>query len=315
MKKTLTIVSPVYNEEEGIRDFYENLKRELRSIPDYSTDILFVVDRCTDNTLSILKDIAGGDMSVRILALSNRFGYQMSQLAGIDHAKGEAIVTMDSDGQNPPSLLPKMLAEFENGADIVHAIRTDTEGLNSLRKFQSDIFYWFINKISDVPIIPNASDYRLISQKVASVLRERVRERNLFLRGIFSWVGFKQAKVPFVAPLRKHGKTKFSMGRLLQLALTSVVAFSRKPLRAATFVGALFALGGFLFAVWTIVEYALGAIKEPGYSTIIVLLAIFGGVQLMFMGVIGEYIGAIFDEVKARPHYVVDEAVNIETRY
>jgi dolichol-phosphate mannosyltransferase len=313
MKKTLTIVSPVYNEEEGIRAFYEMLKKELARLHEYSCDVIFVMDRSTDNTLSILKDIAKHDPQVRVLALSNRFGYQMSQLAGIDHAMGEAIVTMDSDGQNPPSLLRAMLTEFDKGADIVHGIRKDTEGLGVFRKLQSNIFYWLINKISEVPIIPNASDYRLISQKVAKVLREKIRERNLFLRGIFSWVGFKQAHVPFVAPPRMAGRTKFSMGRLIQFALTSVVAFSRKPLRAATFVGALFALFGFLFAIWTVVSYITGGIKEPGYSTIIVIIAIFGGVQLMFMGVIGEYIGAIFDEVKARPHYIVDESVNIES--
>jgi polyisoprenyl-phosphate glycosyltransferase len=310
-RRTLTIVSPVYNEEEGIHDFYESLKPELAKLSSYTSDIIFVVDRCSDNTLEILKNIARSDSAVRILALSSRFGYQMSQLAGIDHAKGDAVVTMDSDGQNPPSLLPQLLAEFEKGAHIVHGIRKDTEGLGALRKMQSSIFYWLINKISEVPIIPNASDYRLISQKVATVLREKVRERNLFLRGIFSWLGFKQARVPFVAPPRTKGTTKFSMNRLIQFALLSLVSFSRKPLRAATAVGALFALFGFLFAVVTVVQYFLGAIKEPGYSTVIVMLAIFGGVQLMFLGVIGEYIGAIFDEVKARPHYIVEEAINI----
>ncbi len=311
-KKTLTIVSPVFNEEEGIRDFYDALKPHLNRLSNYSADIIFVVDRGSDNTLEILKDIAKDDSVVRILGLSSRFGYQMSQLAGIEHAKGDAIVTMDSDGQNPPELLPKLLAEFEKGSEIVHGIRQNTEGLSSIRKAQSDFFYWFINKISEVPIIPNASDYRLISQRVAKVLCTKIHERNLFLRGIYSWMGFKQSRVPFVAPPRTKGSTKFSMSRLIQLALMSLVSFSRKPLRAATFAGALFALLGFLFAVVTIIQYFTVGISSPGYSTIIVVVSIFGGLQLMFLGVIGEYIGAIFDEVKARPHYIVEEAVNIE---
>ena len=312
MKRTLTIVSPVFNEEEGIRDFYDSLQPHLKGLSNYTSDIIFVVDRCTDNTLSILKDIAASDPSVRVLGLSSRFGYQMSQLAGIDHAKGDAIVTMDSDGQNPPALLPKLLAEFEKGADIVHGIRENTEGLSAMRKAQSDLFYWFINKISDVPIIPNASDYRLVSQRVATLMRTKMRERNLFLRGVYSWIGFKQARVPFVAPPRTKGTTKFSMSRLIQFALTSLVSFSRKPLRAATIVGVLFAIFGFLFAIVTIAQYLFGIITEPGYATIIVLMAIFGGIQLFFLGVIGEYIGAIFDEVKGRPHYIVEDAVNIE---
>lgn len=309
--KTLTIVSPVYNEAEGIRDFYGSLKPHLSEL-EYETDVIFVVDRSSDNSLEILKEIAKNDQSVRVLGLSSRFGYQLSQLAGIEYAKGDAIVTMDSDGQNPPALLPKLLAEFEKGADIVHGVRENTEGLSWVRKAQSDLFYWFINKISEVPIIPNASDYRLISQKVATVLRTKVHERNLFLRGIYSWMGFTQARVSFTAPPRTHGKTKFSMGRLIRFALMSVVSFSRKPLQAATIVGALFAIFGFFFAIVTVAEYLLGTIREPGYSTIIVMLAIFGGIQLMFLGIIGEYIGAIFDEVKARPRYIVDEAINIE---
>src|SRR5262249_42180288 len=152
--------------------------------------------------------------------------------------------------------------------------RENTEGLNPVRKAQSDIFYWFINKISDVPIIPNASDYRLISQKVARVLKREVHERNLFLRGIYSWMGFSQARVPFTAPPRTHGTTKFSMGRLIRFALMSLVSFSRKPLQAATVVGALFAVFGFIFAVVTVVQFVTGSIREPGYSTIIVMLAI-----------------------------------------
>jgi glycosyltransferase involved in cell wall biosynthesis len=311
MKKTLTIASPVYNEEPVIRDFYAALRKQLDDLPNYESTMLFVVDKCTDNTLDVLKDIAQHDPSVSILGLSSRFGYQMSLLAGIDHARGDAVITMDVDMQNPPSVIPLLLAEYEKGADIVYTVRENTEGLGSIRKAQSKFFYWCINKISDVAITENASDFRLITQRVAEVIRTKIRERNVFLRGIITWIGFTQSKVFFVAPKRAKGRTKFSSGRLVQFALSGLVSFSRKPLRAATIVGILFALFGFVFGIVTIMQYVLGKIAQPGYATIIVLLSIFGGFQLIFLGIIGEYIGGIFDEVKARPQYLVQEAVNI----
>ncbi len=309
MKKTLTIVSPVYNEELVIGDFYAALRAQLNDISDYASTVIFVVDRSSDNTLALLRDIAKKDPAVRVLALSSRFGYQMSLLAGIDHAEGDAVIMMDSDMQNPPEMIPQFLREYEKGAAIVYTVREDTEGISGFRKLQSRIFYWCMNKISDVPIRENASDFRLISSKVVQVIRTGIRERNLFLRGIFSWVGFTQARISFHTPKRLKGHTKFSTMRLIQFALLGLVSFSRKPLRVATFVGALFAVGGFLFALLTITQYLFGYITQPGYATFIVLLSVFGGLQLVFLGIIGEYIGAIFDEVKARPHYIVEESL------
>lgn len=311
MKKTLAIVSPVYNEAAGIADFYEALRAELGTIKDYDSTVWFVLDRSSDGTLGILKAIAEKDSSVRVLSLSNRFGYQMSLLAGIDHADADAVLMMDSDMQNPPSMIPQFLRAYEEGADIVSAVREDTEGISAVRKLQSTLFYWLLNKISDVQIAANAADFRLISRKVARVIREGVRERNLFLRGIFSWIGFTQAHIPFKTPKRAKGHTKFSSVRLIQLALLGLVSFSRQPLRVATVVGVIFATFGFLFAFITLVQYLFGYINQPGYATFTILLSIFGGLQLVFLGIIGEYIGAIFDEVKGRPQYVIDEVVGI----
>ena len=310
-KKTLTIVSPVYNEEPVIHDFYTALRSQLDNLKDYSCDIIFVVDKCTDQTLDVVKEIAARDPSFSILALSSRFGYQMSLMAGIDHAMGDAVITMDADLQHPPSVIPLLLKEFEKGADIVHTVRMHTEGLGFVRRMQSKAFYWLINLISEVPILENASDFRLISQRVAKIVRTKLRERNLFLRGIINWMGFTQARVEFVAPKRTKGKTKFSLSRLMQFAFFGLISFSKKPLRAASITGLLFACFGFLFAGVTAVQYVSGNQFPSGWATVIVLLAIFGGFQLIFLGVIGEYIGAIFDEVKARPHYLVDEAINI----
>ena len=312
MKKTLTVVAPVYNEEAVIADFYHALREEFNKLTDYDCDMIFAVDKCRDRTLEILKEIARTDTKVRVLGLSSRFGAQMSLLAGIDHARGDVVITMDADLQHPPAVISELLKEYEKGAEVVYTLRERTEGVGLIRRAEARAFYWFANFLSEVPILETTSDFRLITKRVADILRTKIRERNTFLRGIVTWMGFKQASVTFVAPKRGAGETKYSFSRLVQFAIFGLISFSKKPLRAATVVGAVFALFGFVFAFITIVQYFLGDIAQPGYATIIVLLSIFGGFQLMFLGVIGEYIGAIFDEVKARPHYLVEEAVNID---
>lgn len=309
--KTLTIIAPVYNEEEVIRDFYRALKKELDSISGYKTSMLFVVGRGTDRTFPILKEMAATDKALQILYLSSRFGHQMQLLAGIDHADSDAVIMMDSDLQHPPVVIPQLLAEFEKGNEVVYTIRDKPSDQSFYRKWCSDIFYWFLNKISGVRISGNAADFRLISRRAARVVREDIRERNLFLRGIFPWLGFNQAAVHFQANPRRAGKSKYPLSRLIAFGLSGVVSFSRKPLRVATMVGLVFALFGFLYALFTIAQFLFLKALPSGYATLVVLLSVFGGFQLVFLGVIGEYIGAIFDEVKKRPHYIVDEKINM----
>ena len=310
--KTLTIIAPVYKEEEVISDFYRVLKAELLKLRGYTSTILFIVDKSPDNTLQILKDIAKHDSSVFVLGLSSRVGKEMSLLAGIDHADTDAIVMMDSDLQHPPEVISKLLAEFEKGNDIVYTIRDRVEKIRWVRKAQSSLFYYIMGLISEVPINPNAGDFRLISRRVARLVRNEIRERHLFLPGIMSWVGFNQAAVHFVANARPAGQTKFTFMPLVRYGLYGVLSFSKKPLRAAAIVGALFALLGFLVVLFTVIQYFTGHVSQPGFSTIVVLLCIFGGAQLIFLGIIGEYVGAIFDEVKGRPHYIIEDAINIE---
>lgn len=312
--KTLTIVCPAYEEAEGIRGFYHVLKAEAEKLSGYQIDILFVVDGGEDRTYDILQKVAAEDSAVRVIRLSRNFGHQVALLAGIDHARGDAVITMDSDLQHPPALIPKLLAQFENGADIVYTVREKTEGIGLLRRLESSFFYWFVNRVSDVPIRENASDFRLISRRVADIIRTRIRERNLFLRGIVSWLGFKQASVPFHADKRSAGTSKYTFTKNVQFAIFGIISFSRKPLRAATLVGLLFALFGALFLLYTVYQYIVGEIEPNGYATIIVLISLFGGAQLVFLGIIGEYIGAIFDDVKGRPHYLIEDAINVDVR-
>ncbi|MCX6781452.1 MAG: glycosyltransferase family 2 protein [Candidatus Magasanikbacteria bacterium] len=309
--KQISVIVPLYHEEAVVEKFYTALKKELVQLQNYTHSILFVVDGDGDNTVNILRQISEHDSSVEVVVFSRNFGHQMALLAGIDHAQGDAIIMMDGDLQHPPSLIPKLLEQFEKRNDVVHAVRESTEDIGFRRKFASQIFYRLVNIISDTPIIEGAADFRLISRRVADIMHKNIRERNLFIRGIVNWIGFKQATVPYIAAKRAGGKSKYSLIKLVRFAFSGAISFGRRPLRIASFVGSLFAIGGFVFALWTLVQYYLGNQFPAGWATVVMLLSIFGGLQLIFLGIVGEYVGAIFDEVKARPHYLVQEKINL----
>ncbi len=309
--KTLAVICPVYNEAEVIGEFHAALAAVLATLQDrYDWTVTYVLDRSPDATLSILKKIAAVEPRVRVLSLSARFGHQMSLVAGMDHCDADAVVMLDSDLQHPPGLIPALLAEFEKGIDIVYTIREDAGGAGLFKRLTSRLFYKFVNTLSHIPIQESAADYRLISRRVAAVFKTQIRERNQFLRGLFSWVGFSRVGVPFAVRRRGGGRSKYSLRRLLRFAFEGITSFSRRPLQAAILVGFLFALGGLALAVVTAFQYFFLAKLPPGWATLVVLMALFNGIQLIFLGIIGEYIGSIFDEVKGRPLYIVEEKVN-----
>jgi polyisoprenyl-phosphate glycosyltransferase len=311
--KTLTVVCPVYNEAEVIEAFYIELRSVLIDLADrYSTTIMFVVDPGTDTTLEKLKRIAQTDNAVRVLALSARFGHQMALVAGMDHCDSDAVIMMDSDLQHPPALIPTMLQHFEAGYDIVYTLREDTPEIHFFKRASSKLFYRIINRISEVPINESAADFRLVSRRVIDVFQHQIGERNMFLRGLFGWVGFQSIGVPFQVRRRAAGKSKYSLRRMVRFGVSGVVSFSKSPLQAAIVVGFVFAAFGFLYAVFTVIQHFFLGSLPTGWATIIILISIFSGTQLIFLGMIGEYIGAIFDEVKARPHYIVAERINFD---
>jgi glycosyltransferase involved in cell wall biosynthesis len=309
--RTLTVICPVYNEQEVIEAFYTELKNVLANVSSrYISTILFVVDRCPDRSLEILKKIAALDSAVQIIALSARFGHQMSLLAGIDHAHTDAVVMMDSDLQHPPDLIPRLLEEFEKGYDIVYTLREDSPEINFFKRTSSKLFYRIINKIADVPINESAADFRLVSRRVIEVFQNQIRERNQFLRGLFGWVGFNSIGIAFKVRKRGAGKSKYSITRMIRFGADGVISFSKSPLQAAAYIGFALASLGFIFALVIVIQYFFSSHFPSGWATVTVLILIFSGTQLIFMGILGEYISAIFDEVKARPHYIVQEKVN-----
>ena len=310
-KKLISIVSPAYNEEKNIFPLIKDVTLVMKSLSSkYDYEYVLVDDGSIDGTWNKILEAAKKNKKIKGLSLSRNFGQQLAITAGLDLVCGDCVIYCDSDLQHPPSLILKLLAEFENGNDVVYTIREETQEQPTLRKLCSDIFYFFLNLISDVPISGNAADFRLISRRVADVFKKDVRERNLFLRGIVPWIGFNQAAVRFTAHPRRAGTSKYSLSRLITFGLSGVVSFSRKPLRLTILTGLLFALFGFLYALFTIIQYLFLESLPSGYATLVVLLSLFSGFQLIFLGIIGEYVGAIFDEVKKRPHYIVDEKIN-----
>lgn len=310
--KTISVVCPVYNEEEVIEQFYGELKNVLLSLEgSYDSRVIFVVDRSQDATLDKLRAVARMDPSVTVLSLSSRFGHQASILAGIDQCDSDAVIMMDSDLQHPPSLIPTMLAEFERRFDIVYTIREDAPDAGLGKRVTSRVFYRILNRLTDIPVNENAADFRLISRRVAELFQTQLRERNLFLRGLVSWIGFRSTGVSFRAQERRAGRSKYSLWRMVRFAVDGIVSSSKSLLIAAIFIGLGIAACGFVGAILTIALYFVKDFPR-GWATLAVLLSAFTGIQLTFLGILGAYIGAIFDEVKARPHYIVEESISFD---
>ena len=293
----LTVIAPVYNEEEVIGAFHAHLGEVLASLADVDAKILYIVDRCTDNTLEVLRELVRNDRRTKVIALSARFGHQMSLVAGIDNAlEADAVIMMDSDLQHPPELIPELVENFRRGFEVVFTVRQDTEDI----------------KLSRVPMNANAADFRLISGRVAKILSTDFRERNMFLRGLFTWIGFRQTSVDYVAIKRSGGHSKYSFSKMLQLAVSGILSFSTRPLQLGIFIGVIFSLLSSLLIIWAVIGFFIDRSIPSGWTTIIVLFLMFSGIQLTVLGIIGAYIGGIYEEVKSRPRYIIDEEISCD---
>jgi polyisoprenyl-phosphate glycosyltransferase len=313
--KSITIICPVYNEETVILAFYEELKSVLDTLKQsYDFTILFVADKGTDRTWDILRSLGAKDPSVKALFLSSRFGHQAALLAGLDFTSATAVIMMDSDLQHPPSLIPTLLQKYERGANVVHTVKVGKKKSRLWDRLASNLFYRFMTIIAETPIIPHASDFRLIDKRVIEIFRTDLRERNIFLRGLMSWIGFRQELVPFEVSKRHSGRSKYSFAKMFALGITGLTSFSSRPLRLAIYLGLATSLFGLVLLIYTYVMYYTGHVAAPGWASIVSILTFFSGVQLVVLGVLGEYVGRVFFEVKNRPHYFVEDGVNITTR-
>jgi dolichol-phosphate mannosyltransferase len=305
-----SVVVSVYNEEECLQMFYDSLSETLASLK-ISYEIIFVNDGSTDNSLAVLKNIATSDNTVRIVNFSKNFGHEAAMLAGIDYSYGESVICMDSDLQHPPEKIPEMLRKNAEGFDVVNMVRAARKDARLMQKMSSKLFYKFINGISSVKLAESASDFFLISKKVCKILQNDYRERTRFLRGIIQLVGFKKTTIEFEAPKRAAGKSKYSFFKLLKLSFTAISAFSKVPLQIGIGTGLIFVVLSIVLIIFSFVMWILGK-TIPGYTTLIIFFSAFAGIQLFVIGLIGQYISYIFDEVKGRPVYVVDEVFGFE---
>src|SRR6202162_1238019 len=304
----IDIILPVYDEEEALPIFHQALSSVMAGLSQRHTfRIIYVLDRCRDNSLAVLREIATRDNRVAVLHLSRRFGHQMSLIAGLDHSDGDASILMDCDMQHPPEVIPKLLEKFEQGYDVVQAIRTYDSEIHPAKQWTSRLFYKVQNWLSPIEIPVGAADFRLISRKVRNVFQDSIREQNQFLRGLFHWVGFRQATVEFVSPPRVAGDTKYRVLKLFTFSVTGITSFSKLPLRSAAVVGFVISALSVLYGLFAITVYATVGHLPPGYTSLIVAVSFMGGLELTVLGIQGEYLAAVFDEVKRRPLYIVDE--------
>ena len=303
--KTCTIVVSVFNEEAVLGQFHQELTSALSNLDD-RFEVIYVDDGSTDGSRNLLDTIAKEDGRARVIHFSRNFGHEAAMIAGIDHADGDAVICMDADCQNPPAALERMLALYRDGYDIVTMIREDRADGGFYKRVTSDLFYHIINRLSDTRLQPNASDFFLVSRRVADVLRRDYRERTRFLRGIIQTVGFRTATLSYRAPRRAAGKSHYSFAKLLHFAFSSIASFSKAPLKLGIYTGLLFGLLSVVLIVYSIVMWIV-ARPVGGYTSLIIFLSAFASIMLFVVGVIGYYIGYILDEVKGRPLYIIDE--------
>lgn len=308
----LSVVCPCFNEEAVIALFQERLSAELAKLDGLDVEVLFVDDGSDDRTLEILNGIAEGDATVRVLSFARNFGHQIALTAGVDHARGDALVMMDSDLQHPPELVAELVAKWREGFDIVSTARTETADAGLTKSFSSDLFYRVWNFASRTPLPRGTADFCLVTKRVADVLRG-MPEHHRFLRGLLAWTGYPRAVVPYRADPRAAGTSKYTAMKMFAMASDAILSFSSAPLRLATRIGAGITGLGFLYLLWILGRYAILGDLVPGWASLIGVTLILGGVQILFIGLIGQYLARVFDQVKGRPMYVLKQGLESPT--
>jgi glycosyltransferase involved in cell wall biosynthesis len=302
---SLTIVVPAYNEQEVLPTFHRRLSDVLETLP-CDAEVIYVNDGSSDATLAVLRSLRASDGRVAIVNLSRNFGKEIALTAGLDHASGDAVIVIDADLQDPPELIPRMVEIWRTGAaDVVYARRTSRNGETWLKKATAHAFYRVIQKVSRVQIPEDTGDFRLMNRRAVQAVLE-LREQHRFMKGLFVWVGFHQEAIHYERDRRFAGETKWNYWRLWNFALEGITSFTTAPLKVATYLGLIVALWAFLYAVWVIYKTLKFGEPVQGYPTLMVVILFLGGVQLMSLGLIGEYIGRMFDETKRRPLYVLE---------
>ena len=298
----LSIVIPSFNEENNIHPLFSKIKEVL---PDYSFECIFVDDGSEDATFKNIRQLAETNKQVNGISFSRNFGHQTALLAGLKESTGDVVIMMDADGQHPPEIIPELIKKFNEGFNIVNTRRLDTEDAGAVKKATSKWYYKLINLLTDIRIEPASSDFRLMSRKAVDAFLE-IDEKDRFTRGLISWMGFEQAIVEFVAPPRLSGVSKYTFKKMLNFAWDGITSFSSKPLKFSMYAGIFSLIFGGLYSLYILVAYILGDTIAGWASTMLVILLL-GGIQLLSLGIIGEYLSRIFNEAKNRPHFFIKD--------
>ncbi len=305
-----SIVAPAYNEEEVLPEFYRRVRDVMDALGE-PWELILINDGSWDNTLAVMRELHEKDPRVKIISFSRNFGHQLAITAGLDYAQGDAVVIIDADLQDPPEVIPELIEKWREGYDVVYAVRKERRGESWFKEWTAKLFYRLIYRITDVDIPKDTGDFRLMDRKVVETLRT-LRERNRFMRGLSVWVGFKQTGVFYVREPRFAGETKYPLRKMLKFALDAITSFSYMPLQLATYFGFAIAAISMVGMVIVVVLRLTTGRALLGQATTLVTVLFLGGIQLIFLGIIGEYLGRIYDEVKARPLYIVAETLGFD---
>jgi polyisoprenyl-phosphate glycosyltransferase len=310
LNELISIVVPMYFEEEVAQECYNRIK-DVMDDNKINYEIIFVNDGSTDTTIDILTNISKSDQRAKVVNFARNFGHQNAVTAGIDYANGDAIVIIDADLQDPPELIPTLIDKWKEGYEVVYAKRKDRKGETIFKLITAKAFYRFLNYMSDIDIPKDTGDFRIIDRKVADVFR-KMTERNRFIRGMISWVGFRQTYIEYERDERFAGETKYPLKKMIKFASDGIFAFSSRPLRIVTGFGFFTVLISIALLLYSIIVKLVGYQIQAGWTSLIVAISFFSGIQLLGLGIIGQYIARIYDESKNRPIYIVKETLNID---
>lgn len=309
MKKMITIIIPAYNEEAVLDKLYDRLCEVTDNLSEYNFELLFVNDGSRDRTIEIIKSFREKDQRISYVDLSRNYGKEIAMIAGFDHAKGDAVITMDADLQHPPELIPTMIKYWEEGYEDIYAKRVEREGEPWLKKYTSKKYYEILQKITRMPVFPGVGDFRLLDKRCVTALKQ-LRETQRYTKGMYSWIGFKKKEVEFIAAPRAAGETKWNYFSLINLAIEGITSATTIPLRISTLLGFLVSIGAFLYLLFVLIKTLIFGADVSGYPSLMIGITFLGGIQLISIGIIGEYLGRIFMETKNRPLYYVEEYNN-----
>ena len=310
--KKVSVVVPIYNEEAVIKELYSRLNKTLQLLIDYEYEIILVDDGSKDYSCEIMRKIAENNNRIKVISFSRNFGHQAAVTAGLHYSSGDAVIIIDADLQDPPELIPDMIKKWEEGYDVIYGKRKSREGESPFKLLTAKMFYKTLNALSDIEIPKDTGDFRLVDRKVVDVVNE-LPEHNKFLRGLFSWVGYKQTPFEYERKKRFAGKTKYPLGKMFKLARDGIISFSNKPLKIVGSMGLISIIVSISLAIYATISYIFNLNDlSAGWTSLMIGITFFSGVQLLSLWILSEYVGRIYDEVKQRPQYIVKMKMNFD---